>query len=76
MRYTEQTAVRLDKETTAKLGRIAEAEDRSVSSVIRRMVADAVAAYKLPKKAEAQPPAPATSSPAPTDAPFKTTAPF
>jgi predicted transcriptional regulator len=48
MRYTEQTAVRLDKETTAKLGKIAEAEDRSVSSVIRRMVADAVAAYKLP----------------------------
>ena len=48
MRYTEQTAVRLDEETTEKLKQIAAAEDRSVSQVIRRMVSVAVAAYNLP----------------------------
>jgi Ribbon-helix-helix protein, copG family len=47
-RFTEQTAVRLDKPTAEKLSKIAQVEDRSVSQVIRRMVADAVAAYKLP----------------------------
>lgn len=43
--------MRLDKATADKLSKIAVAEDRSVSSVIRRIVADAVAAYKLPKSA-------------------------
>jgi hypothetical protein len=73
MRYTEQTAVRLDEETTEKLKQIAVAEDRSVSQVIRRMVAVAVSAYKLPsvpkpaRKARAKKTA-ATPEPA-TDAP-------
>ena len=43
--------MRLDKETTEKLSKIAQHEDRSVSQVIRRFVSDAVAAYKLSKKA-------------------------
>jgi hypothetical protein len=81
-RYPEQTAVRLDTDVAEKLARIAVIEDRSVSSVIRRMVADAVAAYKLPsapkpaRKARAAKPAAAPVTPEPATEEPKTTAPF
>lgn len=76
MRYTEQTAVRLDEETTDKLKQIAAAEDRSVSQVIRRMVRDAVVAYNLPSAPIKAKPARKPRAPKPAATPEPATDPL